>query len=255
MSEGGELFAGVFAHGGTEVSATAWLQAMLDTEAALARALERAGLATNGAGAAVTAVAKAENFDPAELGRQATRTGNPVPALVRVLHEMLPGPVAAAVHQGATSQDIIDTGMMLLARNALDATLARLAEAATAAARLAATYRDTPMLGRTLLQQAVPVTFGLAAAGWLTSLSWSKKRSAITVVCEGNAPSCAAPARTYAAICLAPASSSAQSLIRNKGAGSASERTRSRISATSADNSRERPGASPNQKGMEGAAP
>ena len=178
MCEGGELFAGVFARGGTDLSATAWLQAMLDTEAALARALERAGLAADGAGAAVTAVAKAENFDLVELGRQATRTGNPVPALVRALHGMLPEPAAAAVHQGATSQDIIDTAMMLLSRAALDATLGSLSEAAAAAARLADEHRHTAMLGRTLLQQAVPVTFGLVAAGWLTSLDEARRRLA-----------------------------------------------------------------------------
>ena len=96
---------------------TAWLQAMLDTEAALARALERAGLAAQGAGAAVTAAATAANFDPGELGRQAALTGNPVPALVSALAGRLPPAAAAAVHQGATSQDIIDTAMMLLARN------------------------------------------------------------------------------------------------------------------------------------------
>ncbi|HEY2576095.1 MAG TPA: lyase family protein, partial [Streptosporangiaceae bacterium] len=178
MSEGGELFAGVFARGGTDLSAAAWLQAMLDTEAGLARALERAGLAPGGAGAAVTAAAKAGNFDLAELGRQATRTGNPVPALVRALHAMLPGPAAAAVHRGATSQDIIDTAMMLLARAAADVTLGSLAGAAAAAARLAAEHRDTPMIGRTLLQQAVPVTFGLVAAGWLTGLDAAGRRLA-----------------------------------------------------------------------------
>jgi len=178
MSEGGELFAAVFAHGGTEISATAWLQAILDAEAALARALERAGLAADGAGAAVTAAAKASNFDLAELGRQAARTGNPVPALVRALHGMLPGPAAAAVHQGATSQDIIDTAMMLLAKTALEVAGQSLSEAAAEAARLAAEHRDTVMPGRTLLQQAVPVTFGLVAAGWLTGLDESRRRLA-----------------------------------------------------------------------------
>jgi 3-carboxy-cis,cis-muconate cycloisomerase len=178
MSEGGELFGGVFARGGTGLSAAAWLQAMLDTEAALARALERAGLAADGAGAAVTAVAKASNFDLAELGQQTARTGNPVPALVRALHKMLPGPAAAAVHHGATSQDIIDTAMMLLARTALDAVLGSLSGAAAEAARLAAGHRDTVMLGRTLMQQAVPVTFGLVAAGWLTGLDEARARLA-----------------------------------------------------------------------------
>jgi 3-carboxy-cis,cis-muconate cycloisomerase len=164
------LFDGVFGRGAVDTSDQAWLQAMLDTEAALARALEQAGMAAPGAGAAVTAAARAGAFDAAELGRQAALTGNPVPALVRALTRMLPPGPAGAVHQGATSQDIIDTAAMLLARQALGVTSDDLAAAALAAARLAAVHRDTVMIGRTLLQQAVPVTFGLVAAGWLTGL-------------------------------------------------------------------------------------
>ena len=164
------LFDAVFGRGAVDTSDQAWLQAMLDTEAALARALEQAGVAPPGAGAAVTAAARAEAFDAAELGRQAALTGNPVPALVRALTPMLPPGPASAVHQGATSQDIIDTAAMLLARQALGVISDDLAAAAAAAARLAAVHRDTVMIGRTLLQQAVPVTFGLVAAGWLTGL-------------------------------------------------------------------------------------
>ncbi|MDX6392640.1 MAG: 3-carboxy-cis,cis-muconate cycloisomerase [Streptosporangiaceae bacterium] len=164
------LFAGIFGRGGVDTGDEAWLQALLDTEAALARALERAGLAEPGTGAAVTGVAQAEAFDAAELGRQAMLTGNPVPALVRELTRMVPPDAAGAVHKGATSQDIIDTAAMLLARQALSAVAADLSVAASAAAALAAAHRDTAMIGRTLLQQAVPVTFGLVAAGWLTGL-------------------------------------------------------------------------------------
>ncbi len=164
------LFSDLFGHGAADVGDLAWLQAMLDTEAALTRALERAGLAAAGTGADVTAAARADRFDPAELGRQAARTGNPVPALVRALTSMLPDQAAAAVHRGATSQDIMDTAAMLVARRALDGVLADLAGAATAAADLAAAQAGTIMIGRTLLQQAVPVTFGLVAAGWLTSI-------------------------------------------------------------------------------------
>ena len=68
----------------------------------------------------MTAAARAENFDTGELSRQAPITGNPVPALVRALTALLPAAAAAAVHQGATSQDIIDTAMMLLARDAIE---------------------------------------------------------------------------------------------------------------------------------------
>jgi len=164
------LFGGVFARGGVEAGDAAWLQAMLDAEAGLARALERAGLAPAGAGQAVTAAARAGNFDPNELGGLAALTGNPVPGLARALARQVPQTAASAVHRGATSQDIVDTAAMLLAKRAIEVIQADLARAAGAAAGLAATHRASIMIGRTLLQQAVPVTFGLVAAGWLTSL-------------------------------------------------------------------------------------
>jgi 3-carboxy-cis,cis-muconate cycloisomerase len=178
MTEPGGLFSGVFGRGQVDTGSRAWLRAMLDTEAALARAVERAGLAPAGAGAAVTeaAAAAASSIDPAALGDRAALTGNPVPALVREL-TTLAGPDAAnAVHRGATSQDIVDTAAMLLARQALAAISADLASAADGCAGLAAAYRDTVMIGRTLLQQAVPVTFGLVAAGWLTGLDEARQR-------------------------------------------------------------------------------
>jgi 3-carboxy-cis,cis-muconate cycloisomerase len=168
--QNGGLFGGVFARGGADTSDTAWLQAMLDVEAGLARALERAGLAPAGSGKAVTGAAKAEDFDAAELGELAALTGNPVPGLARELARKLDGPPARVVHRGATSQDILDTAAMLLARRAIDATKADLAAAAAAAANLARSHASTLMIGRTLLQQAVPVTFGVLAAGWLAGL-------------------------------------------------------------------------------------
>jgi 3-carboxy-cis,cis-muconate cycloisomerase len=168
--QNGGLFGGVFARGGADTSDTAWLQAMLDAEAGLARALERAGLAPAGSGKAVTAAAKAEDFDAAELGELAALTGNPVPGLARELARKLDGPPARVVHRGATSQDILDTAVMLLARQAIDATKADLVVAAAAAADLARSHAATLMIGRTLLQQAVPVTFGVLAAGWLAGL-------------------------------------------------------------------------------------
>jgi 3-carboxy-cis,cis-muconate cycloisomerase len=175
-SFGNSLFGGLFSHGAADVGDQAWLQAMLDTEAALARALERAGLADPGTGAEVTAAARADRFDVAELGRQAARTGNPVPALVRDLISMLPEKAASVVHRGATSQDILDTAAMLVARRAVGGTLGDLADAAAAAAELAETHAGTVMMGRTLLQQAVPVTFGLVAAGWLTGIDEASSR-------------------------------------------------------------------------------
>ena len=169
------LFGGVFARGGVEADDTAWLQAMLDAEAGLARALERAGLAPAGSGEAVTATARADNFDPNELGELAALTGNPVPGLARALARRVPQTAVSAVHRGATSQDILDTAAMLLAKRAIDVILADLAQAAEAAAGLAEAHRASIMIGRTLLQQAVPVTFGLVAAGWLTSVDEARE--------------------------------------------------------------------------------
>jgi 3-carboxy-cis,cis-muconate cycloisomerase len=168
MKGSGVVFGAVFGRGDGAAGDTAWLQAMLDAEAGLARALERAGLAPAGAGQAVTAAARAADFDPETFGTGLT--GNPVPGLARALARRVPAVIAGAVHRGATSQDIIDTAMMLLGRQAISATLADLGAAAEAAAELAARHRETIMIGRTLLQQAVPVTFGLVAAGWLTAL-------------------------------------------------------------------------------------
>ena len=164
------LFAGLFDRGAASTADPAWLQALLDAEAALARALERAGLAAPGAGATVTAAANADDFDAGALGRQAVLTGNPVPALVRALSARVPADAREAVHRGATSQDIMDTAVMLLAARALDAISLDLSAAAGDAAALAAAHAATVMAGRTLLQQAVPVTFGLVAAGWLTAI-------------------------------------------------------------------------------------
>jgi 3-carboxy-cis,cis-muconate cycloisomerase len=186
------LFSGLFGRGAVSVGDQDWLQAMLDTEAALARALEHAGLAAAGAGAAVTAAAQAATFDAAELGRQATLTGNPVPALVRALSDRVPDTAKDAVHRGATSQDIIDTALMLLAKRALEVIESDLAAAAAGAASLASAHAETVMAGRTLLQQAVPVTFGLVAAGWLTALDavrqeLSRARSGLAVQFGGAA--------------------------------------------------------------------
>ena len=166
----GVMFGGVFRRGRVETGDQAWLRSMLAVEAALARAVERAGLVPAGAGAAVTKAAVADNFDVAELGELAALTGNPVPALSRALARRVPRTAAAAVHRGATSQDIIDTAAMLMARDALDQIIADVAAAARPAAALAGQYRATIMIGRTLLQQAVPITFGLVAAGWLAAL-------------------------------------------------------------------------------------
>ncbi|HET6147021.1 MAG TPA: 3-carboxy-cis,cis-muconate cycloisomerase [Polyangia bacterium] len=166
------LFDGVLARGPVREATgdRAWLQAMLDFEAALARALARAGLASAEEAQAIGRACRAQDYDVGELGRAATSVGNPAEPLVRALIARLSGSAAGQVHRGATSQDVLDTAMMLVARGALDLLLVDLHGAAGAAAALADRHRATPMAGRTLLQQALPISFGLQAAGWLAGL-------------------------------------------------------------------------------------
>ncbi|MFI1393465.1 3-carboxy-cis,cis-muconate cycloisomerase [Streptomyces sp. NPDC020681] len=145
------------------------LQALLDAEAALTRAQSTLGLAPKEAGRAVTEAACADRFDVRSLALRARSGGNPVIPLVAdltaVVAELAPDE-AEFVHRGATSQDILDTALMLVAARTLDLITADLADTAASLAGLAAAHRDTPMPGRTLTQHAVPTTFGLKAAGW-----------------------------------------------------------------------------------------
>ncbi|MBA4866176.1 3-carboxy-cis,cis-muconate cycloisomerase [Streptomyces sp. PSKA54] len=147
-------------------SDTAFLQALLDAEAALTRAQAATGLAPAEAAEAVTAAADAARFDIRDIALRARGGGNPVIPLVGDLTVAVPAEYAPYVHRGATSQDIMDTAMMLVASRTLDVVLADLARTEQALARLAAAHRDTVMPGRTLTQHAVPTTFGLKAAGW-----------------------------------------------------------------------------------------
>ncbi|WP_371681103.1 3-carboxy-cis,cis-muconate cycloisomerase [Streptomyces sp. NBC_01276] len=144
----------------------AFLQAMLDAEAALTRARARLGLAPASAAAAVDAAADASRYDLRDLAARARSGGNPVIPLVGVLRAAVGPSAAAYVHRGATSQDILDTAAMLVARRTLGHTLTDLDRTAGRLAALAGTHRDTPMAGRTLTQHAVPTTFGLKAAVW-----------------------------------------------------------------------------------------
>jgi 3-carboxy-cis,cis-muconate cycloisomerase len=171
------VFDAIAARGGAAAAVTdkAWLQAMLDAEAALAGALARAGVIEVGEAEAIAAACSAERFDAAAIAANAAGSGNPVVPLKAALIEAVEGPAAAHVHRGATSQDILDTAAMLVTMRALEPLLDDVAGAAHAAARLARAHRDTPMAGRTLLQQAVPVTFGLKAAGWLAGLDDARR--------------------------------------------------------------------------------
>jgi 3-carboxy-cis,cis-muconate cycloisomerase len=166
------LLAGLFARG-RAAEATgdrAFLQAMLDVELALTRALAGAGLASPGAPDELARACDAASFDLAALGQAAAETGTPVPGLLSALRGRLSDEAAADLHKGATSQDIVDTALMLVARRALEPVLDDLLAAADVCAGLAERHRGTLAPGRTLLQHALPLTFGLKAAGWLAGL-------------------------------------------------------------------------------------
>ncbi|BBC31444.1 3-carboxy-cis,cis-muconate cycloisomerase [Streptomyces graminofaciens] len=198
-----ESCAGLLAPGWTgspAASATtdsAFLQALLDAEAALTRAQEALGLAPAGAGAAVTSAADAGAFDAHSLAERARGGGNPVIPLVADLTKAVGGAHGPYVHRGATSQDIMDTATMLVARRTLDLVLDDLGSTAAALARLAAEHRDTAMPGRTLTQQAVPTTFGLKAAGWRALVLDARDR--VTAVRDGLPAQLGGAAGTLAA--------------------------------------------------------
>jgi 3-carboxy-cis,cis-muconate cycloisomerase len=175
------LFDGTFARGPVAGVLTdeAWLRALLAVEAALARAAARLGLVPTTAADAVTAAcADPAGLDLARVVREASDAGNPVPPLVKVLQEAVGPRDSVAVHVGATSQDVLDTALMLLARDALDALDGLLLGAGDAAAGLASEHRDDVVMGRTLMQQALPTTFGLKAAGWTAGLDEVRARVA-----------------------------------------------------------------------------
>ncbi|WP_432839353.1 class-II fumarase/aspartase family protein [Dactylosporangium sp. CA-092794] len=153
------------------VSDEAWLQAMLDVEVALARAQARLGVVPPSALTAIAEAARADRLDLVDLAVRARGAANPVVALVQALTAQVAriDPAAAEyVHRGGTSQDILDSAAMVLAARVLAGTERDLLRCADALAGLAREHRSTAMAGRTMAQHAVPITFGLKAAGWLT---------------------------------------------------------------------------------------
>lgn len=164
----------VFAPGAT-------VQRMLDVEAALARALAKAGVIPGDAVAPIEAACHADLIDAGALTEAAVRAGNLAIPLVKQLTACVSSRAADAakyVHWGATSQDIIDTGMVLQLRDALDEIELGLGRLCDVLARQAAAFRDTPMIGRTWLQQALPITLGLKFAQWLDALERHRERLA-----------------------------------------------------------------------------
>jgi 3-carboxy-cis,cis-muconate cycloisomerase len=173
------LFDGTFARGAAAraVSNDAWFGSLLEVEAALARAAAATGLVPTTAADAVTAAcADPGRLDLAAVVVRAADAGNPVPPLVEALRAAVGPRDAVAVHVAATSQDVLDTALVLISRRAIAAIDGDLGAAAGSAAGLARTHRDDLVMGRTLLQQALPTTFGLKAAGWLAGLDGARAR-------------------------------------------------------------------------------
>jgi 3-carboxy-cis,cis-muconate cycloisomerase len=159
---------------GTDVNAlvddAAFLLAMLDVETALARAQAKLGIIPPDAADAIAGAAKPGRIDMVALGEGVRATANPVVSLVGQLTSAVAAanPTAAEfVHRGCTSQDILDSALMLLCARTFGRIQQDLRRCADALAGLAREHTGTVMAGRTLTQHAVPITFGLKAAGWL----------------------------------------------------------------------------------------
>src|SRR6266403_1273834 len=157
----------------------AYLQHMLDFEAALARAEAATGVIPGTAAAPIAKACKASSFDLAGLAEAATRSGNLAIPLVKALTaEVAKADADAAryVHWGATSQDVIDTATMLTLRAGIDALLADTDRAIAGFAKLATQHRNTAAVARTWLQHALPMPFGLKLAEYGAGLHRSRIR-------------------------------------------------------------------------------
>ena len=152
------------------VSDQAWLTAMIDAERALVRAEAKAGIIPEHGAERVVEFCRPDLYDIEQICRDARDAGNPAEPLVRAIREAVGPETSSCVHWGATSQDIIDTAAMLVAHRSLRMIQTWLGYAESNLDSLAEQHRATPMAGRTLIQQAVPTTFGVKVAGWLTGV-------------------------------------------------------------------------------------
>ncbi len=157
------------------------VQRMLDFEGALARAETITGVIPAAAALSIVQCCRADAFDFTALAREARNAGNLAIPLVAALTRNVAAvdPEARGyVHWGATSQDVIDTGLVLQLRDALDLVAGDLDRLADALATQVRAHRGTPIVGRTWLQQAVPVTLGLKLAGVLSAIDRHRARIA-----------------------------------------------------------------------------
>ena len=153
-------------------------QKYLDFEAALARAQGRLGLIPQEAADEIVRHCRVEQIDLAKLREQTERIGYPVLGVVSQLNALCRDGLGEYCHWGATTQDITDTATVLQVREGLAIVERDLAAISAALAKLARQHRDTPMIGRSNLQQAIPVTFGYKMAGLLSAVERHRERLA-----------------------------------------------------------------------------
>lgn len=155
------------------------LQRMLDFEAALARALVRADVAPQSSAALIEAQCKSNLYSREAIASAAALAGNLAIPLVKELTALVAKSdekAAGFVHFGATSQDVIDTGLVLQLREAFDDTEKELVRLSSMLRLLTAEHKATLLAGRTWMQQASPVTLGLKFAGWLDAIERHRER-------------------------------------------------------------------------------
>lgn len=171
----------------------AWIQALVHTEVALARAQSRQGVIPSAAARTIATKARTFRADQAALSDAIRRDGFPIIGLVRQLRCHVGSKAAAWVHWGATTQDILDTALVTRLATAIAIIDQRVTALSQALVRLADKHRGTVMIARTHLQPAAPTSFGLKAAGWLAPFNRHRQRLAelrprvLVVSCGGAA--------------------------------------------------------------------
>ncbi len=152
---------------------------MLAVESALAVAQAAVGVIPSGAALIIVGVCEQTDWNMEQIREQTLLAGNPAIPVVNLLKERVgqKSPQAVQyVHQVATSQDVIDTALMSQLKQVFDQFQVELSQLNSLLTALAQTHRQTPMMGRTLLQQALPITFGDKVTGWLDGLLRSEER-------------------------------------------------------------------------------
>jgi 3-carboxy-cis,cis-muconate cycloisomerase len=172
------IFQGIFA---TDAMRDVWSDEnrttkYLDVESALAKVQGELGLIPAEAAAEIISHCRLDQIDLPRLREQTERIGYPILGVVTQVNQLCRDSLGEYVHWGATTQDITDTATVLQIREALDLVDGELTAISAGLAELAKTHRDTPMIGRSNLQQAIPITFGYKMACLLSAVERHRER-------------------------------------------------------------------------------